>query len=125
MFQLTTSRRGRRVAFSARWIFVSVSTHDLTKRSTANALAWYYRDSGFNSRPHEEVDYMALLLLISSVVFQLTTSRRGRPGYDSQVAKSQGVSTHDLTKRSTYLSILEDFSLKVSTHDLTKRSTVV
>ena len=55
VFQLTTSRRGRR-GIAPMWkAHDSVSTHDLTKRSTALGI---------------EPD--------GTFVFQLTTSRRGR-----------------------------------------------
>ena len=58
-------------------------------------------------------------------VFQLTTSRRGRPFLPHLAALNCLISTHDLTKRSTF-----DFLqccvtvIIISTHDLTKRSTV-
>ena len=55
----------------------AISTHDLTKRSTVNELDGEVIAENFNSRPHEEVDEMqeeGLKLLL----FQLTTSRRGR-----------------------------------------------
>ena len=55
MFQLTTSRRGRQdFCKGCKWAR-NVSTHDLTKRSTVIELSF-----------------------ASSLVFQLTTSRRGR-----------------------------------------------
>ena len=57
LFQLTTSRRGRRFSMTKRAELVVISTHDLTKRST--------RKDGL-------IDSVRLL-------FQLTTSRRGRP----------------------------------------------
>ena len=56
LFQLTTSRRGRRFSMTKRAELVVISTHDLTKRST--------RKDGL-------IDSVRLL-------FQLTTSRRGR-----------------------------------------------
>ena len=55
IFQLTTSRRGRRTS------------------AKVNQDCSY-----FNSRPHEEVDAFGLTLMSSSYIFQLTTSRRGR-----------------------------------------------
>ena len=102
MFQLTTSRRGRHLP----------------------CLLLLYT-SCFNSRPHEEVDLISARFGVVIVLFQLTTSRRGRPLYFSgsagrnvfQLTTSRrgrrqrykgicpvcGVSTHDLTKRSTFL----------------------
>ena len=78
-FQLTTSRRGRRM----NWTQCT-----LCRRS-------------FNSRPHEEVDQERWILQTFGKEFQLTTSRRGRHNrLDSGRSRSH-VSTHDLTKRST------------------------
>ena len=99
-FQLTTSRRDRhflRFIIFASW---SISTHDLTKRSTflnangRNLIAYFnsrpheevdyanlcclHVRSYFNSRPHEEVDPELHRQLLQAVQFQLTTSRRGR-----------------------------------------------
>ena len=101
MFQLTTSRRGRRTIWFGTESFINVSTHDLTKRSTdilgsslisifvsthdltkrstASADGSKMQVRCFNSRPHEEVDYDPA----------------------SEKTREIGVSTHDLTKRST------------------------
>ena len=144
-----------------------VSTHDLTKRSTTGKRTNCETHKRFNSRPHEEVDRTSKDVLqakdcfnsrpheevdeqhcfvsLGCQMFQLTTSRRGRPavassnnvtnlfqlttsrrGRRSFLASDTGdyyVSTHDLTKRSTISEALGyDVSI-VSTHDLTKRST--
>ena len=78
----------------------------------------------FNSRPHEEVDFVYVCLILDVVTFQLTTSRGGRLVYvclildvvtfqlttsrggrlcaDSSPYHRHGISTHDLTRRSTY-----------------------
>ena len=56
---------------------------------------------GFNSRPHEEVDHEGDETYCSFVVFQLTTSRRGRHCMGHPDRGTVYVSTHDLTKRST------------------------
>ena len=80
----------------------------------------------FNSRPHEEVDAVKVMSHNLSFVFQLTTSRRGRPllrqctptthtYFNSRpheevdivnvgIGNNRRISTHDLTKRSTILS---------------------
>ena len=82
----------------------------------------------FNSRPHEEVDRMWLVSYTSASIFQLTTSRRGRLWFTvywfnvlrfqlttsrrgrrrgaRDPGRSQEISTHDLTKRSTLLQAL-------------------
>ena len=57
--------------------------------------------------------------------FQLTTSRRGRQKRVYRKNKSGGISTHDLTKRSTIYSLRPYFIESISTHDLTKRSTII
>ena len=55
--------------------------------------------------------------------FQLTTSRRGRHEGLHNLERVGNVSTHDLTKRSTGRKVLIQGNHDVSTHDLTKRST--
>ena len=99
-FQLTTSRRGRPHAvkdgtaylihfnsrpheevddmFCAGGVCNHISTHDLTKRSTAPQTGRRSIRTYFNSRPHEEVDDLVLWLNAQPTIFQLTTSRRGR-----------------------------------------------
>ena len=81
------------------------------------------------------------------MIFQLTTSRRGRPGggcstlnnlrnfnsrpheevdrQQEHAGSGKPISTHDLTKRSTLQSMTDDCEYKISTHDLTKRSTFI
>ena len=101
-FQLTTSRRGRLVS---RWVYPScrcISTHDLTKRSTPLARPVPLAIMYFNSRPHEEVDFWSRMTLSISRTFQLTTSRRGRQYRPARVPPMCHISTHDLTKRSTF-----------------------
>ena len=57
----------------------SISTHDLTKRSTQIRKFFVFFARNFNSRPHEEVD----MILVASCLLYIA------------------ISTHDLTKRST------------------------
>ena len=79
-----------------------VSTHDLTKRSTPYSLICSAIICSFNSRPHEEVDISPYFNhSFFTFVFQLTTSRRGRPIQYGTFHAPLAVSTHDLTKRST------------------------
>ena len=54
----------------------------------------------FNSRPHKEVDILK-----------------------SDIFVSKGISTHDLTRRSTLSHSCVITGLLISTHDLTRRST--
>ena len=123
LFQLTTSRRGRRQSPDCVLVQKVVSTHDLTKRST-----WYHAycrefDWCFNSRPHEEVDDFLEAVGKVPIEFQLTTSRRGRPVVSAVVRlfiKRFNSRPHEEVDHVPY-----DFAeiIDVSTHDLTKRST--
>ena len=100
LFQLTTSRRGRPLQstekhqkshFNSRpheevdgiretpSVRKRISTHDLSKRSTLLLTLLSHSNTHFNSRPHEEVDSIPILQRMSGYLFQLTTSRRGRP----------------------------------------------
>ena len=62
LFQLTTSRRGRRKRHSLRW-----------------------KQNYFNSLPHAEVDSYIFCIVNMLYIFQLTTSRRGRRRFRPQV----------------------------------------
>ncbi len=57
--------------------------------------------------------------------FQLTTSRRGRPGASGTKPENLGLSTHDLTQRSTRICRNDCPGPNLSTHDLTQRSTIM
>ena len=57
IFQLTTSRRGRRYTPVPTLRAHVLSTHDLTKRSTYAQSFALLDNVPFNSRPHEEVDF--------------------------------------------------------------------
>ncbi len=127
----------------------SISTHDLTRRSTQHSRRqahqnWYFNsrpheevDSrqianphiiiDFNSRPHEKVDMLpesvslsgeafqlttsrggrrqVVVVVILPLIFQLTTSRGGRPVVGTAAMTSSDISTHDLTRRSTFSSV--------------------
>ena len=58
---------------------IEISTHDLTRRSTALLICSFIIIFYFNSRPHEEVDIITFVLELKTLV----------------------ISTHDLTRRST------------------------
>ena len=95
------TKRSTRNISKLRQFFV-ISTHDLTKRSTNRLLSLLVFQLHFNSRPHEEVDFGRLAPRTNALnfnsrpheevdrirqgnicrlhQFQLTTSRRGRPG---------------------------------------------
>ncbi len=145
----------------------NISTHDLTKRSTlfrlcSGFLLGYFNSRpheevdpfpkymktstrNFNSRPHEEVDKGSVCFTYDDIIFQLTTSRRGRQDRQEEGKVKVDISTHDLTKRSTTTSSVNmahilfqlttsrrgrrttaepgRWKTAISTHDLTKRST--
>ena len=58
--------------------FVCISTHDLTRRSTQPTGFRSEPISYFNSRPHKEVDTRRSVLSMTPNIFQLTTSQGGR-----------------------------------------------
>ena len=127
-----------------RCLMVNISTHDLTKRSTSPRLL-AFRELIFQlttsrrGRPYIALNneyhmpfqlttsrrgrLMDKLESVETEVFQLTTSRRGRLVDDKGYFGGKGISTHDLTKRSTFYSRWRIFDIIISTHDLTKRST--
>ena len=145
-FQLTTSRRGRR-GIAPMWkAHDSVSTHDLTKRSTHHLSNTDHIDR-VSTHDLSKRSTVGTIGRKTAVAFQLTTSRRGRRRSKEHQTRFANVSTHDLTKRSTYARAFFLFSYNkfqlttsrrgrlisctsksvsygVSTHDLTKRSTV-
>ena len=122
IFQLTTSRRGRRLCIPEWHQYVPLSTHDLTQRST-NLLSCAGRRSGLSTH---------------DLTQRSTSHHPHAPGPDE-------LSTHDLTQRSTCLALLPCIhdapfnsrphaevdtrkqacttKKRLSTHDLTQRST--
>ena len=143
VFQLTTSRRGRLriLPGSALRRHFNSRPHEEVDMSSCRR---FHRPCYFNSRPHEEVDQDTPRTMWIKGIFQLTTSRRGRrksgrrsrhfkyfnsrPHEEvdetlSDLWESGGISTHDLTKRSTYKQSGYTLFRNISTHDLTKRST--
>ena len=123
MFQLTTSRRGRRSVPSAgrQQLRFNSRPHE-----EVDALLFSY--SGcflrFNSRPHEEVDEDLKSIKPDLQMFQLTTSRRGRhtPGrsFFSPTTSFNSRPHEEVDQQRFVIFVSSD----VSTHDLTKRSTL-
>ena len=99
-FQLTTSQGGRRSFCQYIVLEISLSTHDLTRRST------------FCVAPP-----------CCHAAFQLTTSQGGRPLPWVIRRWINHLSTHDLTRRSTGHISYSELNTALSTHDLTRRST--
>ena len=121
VFQLTTSRGGRlhpachkkRLLYfnsrpheevdptsQAAYSPLSISTHDLTRRSTMMQSQLDTRHTYFNSRPHEEVDIIPYLMQIARIYFN------SRPHEEVDwwlisISDYESISTHDLTRRST------------------------
>ena len=77
LFQLTTSQGGRHASAIFGFICSKLSTHDLTRRSTAagrtgEAASLFQLTTSQGGRP------FCYLTLISVLTFQLTTSQGGR-----------------------------------------------
>ena len=95
LFQLTTSRGGRRRK-SSDWIGENViSTHDLGAERMLRGE--YFISTHDLTRRSTILDAGAEVLKI----FQLTTSWGGRSSFRNFKCKVPGISTHDLAKRST------------------------
>ena len=102
LFQLTTSRGGRR-----------------RPRSRSREATTY-----FNSRPHKEVDLNPVNMLLLTAYF----NSRPHKEVDHQIQddlNSIRISTHDLTRRSTLGTLALGCYNYISTHDLTRRSTAI
>ena len=101
IFQLTTSQGGRHVLVNP---YLAPCSFQLT--TSRGGRQWGGTVLGicrqYNSRPHEEVDSGAAPFL-----------------------EFFGISTHDLTRRSTTSGCSFKSSRIISTHDLTRRSTIV
>ena len=102
MFQLTTSRRGRRWHIRQRTDVKRVSTHDLTKRSTHSRMSLLPSQICFNSRPHEEVDDAERAAEKKAICFNSRPHEEVDLFDDTLIGLAIIVSTHDLTKRSTF-----------------------
>ena len=124
--------------------YISISTHDLTRRSTVEKqpgsslilfqlttsrggrhcnCAMSALESHFNSRPHEEVDAAVLDRQDFSTKFQLTTSRGGRPLLLSRLimtVKFQLTTSRGGRHTASASAMVNAY---ISTHDLTRRST--
>ena len=100
IFQLTTSRRGRRFDSSKILTSIIISTHYLTQRQTVDGKVQAEALKNFNSLPHAEVD-MVVTKTGMTGIFQLTTSRRGRLPPFGCLTVDSGISTHYLTQRQT------------------------
>ena len=103
-FQLTTSRRGRHYRRSQSHIQLAFQL-TTSRRGRRNRNHCDHDQGNFNSRPHEEVDTVSIGLVAVLLIFQLTTSRRGRQLLQIEQTVFHGISTHDLTKRSTDTSV--------------------
>ena len=98
VFQLTTSRRGRRILThrAQRHTYFNSLPHaevDMTPTAFWNAV------ENFNSLPHAEVDNSAVFPKTTHWIFQLTTSRRGRQDALLDEFIEVNISTHYLTQR--------------------------
>ena len=100
-FQLTTSRGGRPL-WLCHTLDLIISTHDLTRRSTAIPSTERFK---------------------RSISTHDLTRRSTQSIWRSKIFKI--ISTHDLTRRSTVTVNTVCISIYISTHDLTRRSTHV
>ena len=55
----------------------NISTHILTKRMTKSLRIYRGGSIYFNSHPHEEDDHVSIIRILHTLIFQLTSSRRG------------------------------------------------
>ena len=78
LFQFTTSQGGRQVRVKISDLYIRLSIHDLTRRSTRSSIALASFGVSFNSRPHKEVDQPETSREDIREFFQFTTSQGGR-----------------------------------------------
>ena len=101
---------------------MSISTHDLTKRSTLKECV---EQGGVLISTHDLTKRSTRLLresLLMIMLFQLTTSRRGR----QKSAEYWSINTHFNSRPHEEVDCKKGVTWKpsvISTHDLTKRST--
>ena len=88
---------------------VSVSTHDLTKRST-DYLAAGSQTKRVSTHDLTKRSTRGSTIGCTATLFQLTTSRRGRLFALRPALPEKHVSTHDLTKRSTRKPRIQDYA---------------
>ena len=124
VFQLTTSQGGRHLLAVA--LKMSALYFNSRPRKEVDRMYFFEKKTyeHFNSRPREEVDSLIsslLLRYISISTHDLT--RRSTLWTNPKRLNNITISTHDLTRRSTVKNALHWFSFHISTHDLTRRST--
>ncbi len=83
---------------------IGISTHDLTKRSTGKSC-FLCKETGISTHDLTKRSTSISDSFQSSFLFQLTTSRRGRPSKKITSVICTNISTHDLTKRSTCIGV--------------------
>ena len=100
-FQLTTSQGGR---LSCTHNLSCDTIFQLTTSQGGRPKILYHSSSRmhFNSRPRKEVDGLRGKATGMVFSFQLTTSQGGRPRAAKHCCFCIYISTHDLTRRSTY-----------------------
>ena len=123
MFQLTTSRRGRRSSEPVRFVHSGVSTHDLTKRSTISSSSAQIMRFVSTHDLTKRSTFM-IVFLDSFIMFQLTTSRRGRHLWRFVIFVLNRFNSRP-HEEVDFLRCHEAHCAVVSTHDLTKRSTSI
>ena len=102
-----------------------ISTHDLTKRSTSTFRQASHDSRLFQLTTSRRGRLGAFAILYNIIKFQLTTSRRGRRGTDWKT-NERGRFQLTTSRRGRQCTLYTIIRLSnISTHDLTKRSTWV
>ena len=101
-FQLTASRRGWLLSRAYRWIFQHFNSqpHEEADQKDKKIEENFEH---FNSQPHEEADWRRWKKWVLIRLFQLTASRRGWQRNGTERRNKNGISTHSLTKRLTFI----------------------
>ena len=124
VFQLTTSRRGRRQR-NGRCIYLQViSTHYLTQRQTSTGKGREFIQGNFNSLPHAEVDEFSSGVPPDPEHFNSLPHAEVDRIYGRRCGYRK-ISTHYLTQRQTQQFCHYATSTYISTHYLTQRQTKI
>ena len=121
IFQLTSSRRGWRTSHSFARLMTYFNSHPHEEDDTDVEFS----DKNGNISTHILTKRMTLRPTLPqfTLVFQLTSSRRGWPSQFHKLHGMRHISTHILTKRMTHSPLLPEYGSCISTHILTKRMT--
>ena len=105
-FQFTTSRGGRLTTYGYAYLGGHLSIHDLTRRSTSHSPQPAPRHQNFQFTTSRGGRRKILQKREVLLIFQFTTSRGGRRSARLLRTRTEYLSIHDLTRRSTSASII-------------------